>query len=105
MPANQFESVTVSDDAAGIGFTVSKLRSADKGTRCDRVFLTLETGQIRFRTDKTAPTSSVGHIMNIGDTLTLDDHQSITDFLAIKTGATSGALMVTFEYPGSTGGK
>ena len=104
MAANQFESITVADDAAGIGFTEGLLRSEDDSTRCDRVFVTLETGQIRFRTDKVAPTTSEGHLMNVGDTLELNDHQSITDFLAIRATATSGVLKVTFEYPGQRAG-
>ena len=104
MPANQFESITVADDAAGKGFTKTLLRSADDSTRCDRVFMTLETGQIRFRTDKTAPTTSEGHLMNVGDTLELNDHQSIVDFLAIRATATSGVLKVTYEYPGQRAG-
>ena len=102
MPANQDESITVADTA--IGFTEGLLRSEDDSTRCDRVFMTLETGQVRFRTTSDDPTSTEGHLMNVGDTLELNDHQSITDFLAIRTGATSGVLKVTFEYPGQRAG-
>lgn len=51
-----------------------------------------ETAQIRFTCDGvTAPTTTVGRILNPGDTLRL----AITDFSkfkAIRTGATSGTL-------------
>lgn len=98
MPANQYESIDVEDTA--IGFTTALLRSEDDSTRCDRVFITAETAQMRFRYDGTAPTDTEGHLLNVGDPLVLDDHQSITDFKAIRTGSTSGVLKVTFEYPG-----
>lgn len=96
MAVNNYESVTVAD--AAIGLTASLIGASASRTRCERVFATLETGQIRFRYDGTAPAVGEGHIMNIGDTLVLEGHQSVTDFSAIRTGATSGVLKVTFEY-------
>ena len=96
MSANNFESITVADVA--IGITASLVGSSTLRTRCERAFLTLETGQIRFRYDGDDPTSAEGHVMNIGDTLELTGHQSVTDFKAIRTGATSGVLKATCEY-------
>jgi hypothetical protein len=82
------ESVTVG--AAAIGLTAATYRRARKA------FLTLETAQIRFNYDGTTPTSTVGHLMEVGQTLELKNHDEIVNFLAIRTGS-SGTLKVSYE--------
>lgn len=89
-----FESITVTGSA--VGFTAANLKSDT--SKVWKVFLTLETAEIRFRLDGTAPTSAEGHIMSSGDTLELTDPDGISNFKAIKTGGTSGVLKVTYEY-------
>lgn len=59
--------------------------------------MTLETAQIRFTIDGTAPTTSVGHLLNPGEMLKLDSLADITAFRAIRTGATSGSLRCTYS--------
>lgn len=89
-----YESVTVADTA--IGITASKVSPAN-GERAKILFCTLETAQVRFRTDGTDPTSSEGHIINVGDVVTFNSTGDIGRFRAIRTGATSGVLKCTFE--------
>lgn len=57
----------------------------------------LESGQVRYWVDGSVPTATVGHILNVGDSLVVDTPQEIANFLAIRTGGVSGSLPVTYE--------
>ena len=85
-----YESVTVADTAIGL----------TSGTYSDaiRAEMTLETAQIRFRLDGTGPTSSEGHLVEVGDVITLNSAAQIVNFKAIRTGSTSGVLKVTYFH-------
>ena len=84
------ESVTVDATVGGVGLTATTYLRARKA------FLTLETAQIRFTLDGTTVTSSVGHLMEVGQILTLENPDEIRNFRAIRTGS-SGTLKVTYE--------
>ena len=58
------------------------------------LFGPLETAQIRWRDDGTAPTAAVGHLMETGQTLEYDGDLNNIQF--IRTGGTSGSLPVTY---------
>lgn len=83
------EVVTVADSA--IGLTSATYLTATKAE------MTLETAQIRVRKDGSDPTSSVGHIVEVGDLITLISASDIANFKAIRTGSTSGSLTVTYS--------
>jgi len=85
-----YESITVADSA--IGLTAAKYLDAEHAE------MTLETAQIRFRLDGTDPTSSEGHLVEVGDVITLNSAAQISDFSAIRTGSTSGVLKVTYFH-------
>ena len=87
--ASAYESVTVADSA--IGLTSATYLTATKAE------MTLETAQIRVRKDGTNPTSSEGHLVEVGDIITLNSAADIATFKAIRTGATSGVLRVTYS--------
>jgi len=91
--AIQYESITVA--TASIGLTAANL-IADGIVRPKRAYCTLETAQIRFRVDGSAPTTSEGHIMDIGGRLILETHEELKNFRAIRTGATSGVLKCSY---------
>lgn len=92
--AFDYESVTVATVA--IGFTSGTYKPSG-ASRAMRVVCTIETAQIRYRMDGTDPTSSEGHILGDGDTLTVLGTRNIEDFRAIRTGGTSGVIKATFE--------
>ncbi|MEE9354192.1 MAG: hypothetical protein V3U75_01245 [Methylococcaceae bacterium] len=92
--AYDYESITVADTA--IGFTAAKLKPSSTDTP-KAAICTLETGQIRFRTDGSDPTSAEGHLLKIGQQLIVESFDSMKGFRAIRTGATSGVLKVTYE--------
>jgi len=89
-----YESVTVADSA--IGLTVTTFDPGDAPC-AERALVSVETAQIRYQYDGTDPTSSVGHVAEPGDLIELDGNQNIRNFAAIRTGAVSATLRVTYE--------
>lgn len=87
--ASTYESVTVADSA--IGLTSGTYGDATKAE------MTLETAQIRVRKDGSDPTSSEGHIVEIGDVIVLNSAADLATFKAIRTGSTSGVLKITYS--------
>ena len=87
--AYRYESITIADTAIGLTAANIKVNTV-------RVYCTLETAQIRFRTDGTNPTASTGHLLETGAALELYSYDDISKFKAIRTGATSGALQCSY---------
>ena len=84
-----FETVTFA--ATSIGFTAATIRPAGQPvmTVCSGK---LETGQIRIRWDGTAPTATVGALIDIGDIVTVRGTPYLDNFRGIRTGASSGTI-------------
>ena len=82
-----YESKTIAATAVGL----------TSGTYGDatRAEMTLETAQIRIRSDGTAPTSSEGRLVEVGDTIILRSAAQIAAFEAIRTGE-SGVLKIEY---------
>jgi len=89
--ASEHESLTIDDTAGGIALTASKY-----GT-CTKALITVETAQIRFTVDGTAPTATVGHVLNPGDNLDIDSNEDVAAFRAIRTGSISGVIQCTYS--------
>jgi len=91
-----YEAITVADSA--IGFTASILKDNSAPLKdCQRVICTLETASVRYTTDGTTPTTTIGHLLNAGDIVIVQGQPAISNFRAIRTGGTSGSLKCTFE--------
>lgn len=58
--------------------------------------ITTENDTMRFRTDGTAPTSSVGHQVAAGSTLVICGAQNIRLFKAIRSGSSDVVLQVSY---------
>ena len=94
-----YEAITVADSA--IGFTQGKIvpgSGSYEGMSAQEVYCTLETAAIRFTIDGTTPTTSVGHLLNTGDTLKLSNPNMIQNFSAIRTASTNGSLKVSYMF-------
>lgn len=91
-----FEQVTVANSA--IGFTATKITPTG-GPMATQASCRLETAEIRYTVDLTAPTTTVGTLLEPGDTLVLSGHDVLANFKAIRTGATSGVLDCTYSTP------
>lgn len=98
--AVSFETLTVADSAVALAGTTVLPSGKPAADRCVAI---LETAQIRYRTDNTAPTSSVGAIAEVGSKIELVGQNSIRQFKAIRTGSVSGVLNVQCYSGGSTG--
>jgi hypothetical protein len=106
IPAVDFESITVS--TISIGGTTSKLvvqtarGPAVEGQqyidtqRVDEAFFTVETNPIRVRFDGTAPTASVGHLFQPGDTFTVTGYGNVAKVAMIRSGGADATVRVTY---------
>jgi len=94
--AYKFESITVAATAVSLTAANYTTVASEAGQNFRRAVCTVETAQIRFRVDGTAPTSAEGHIANVDDIIKLDRHEASL-FQAIRTGSTSGVLKVSYE--------
>lgn len=92
------EALTIDSTAGGIAFTAATYApTGGVPKRAKRAFVTAETAQMRYTYDGTAPTSTVGHILEAGQSITVEGYTNVSAFRAIRTGGTSGALYVSFE--------
>lgn len=77
--------------------------SLTKPTDAKYCNMRLETAQIRFTLDGvTAPTTTVGRLLEVGEILELESMEEIEAFAAIRTTGVSGVLDV--EYSQDAGG-
>ena len=88
----------ISAGATAIGFTESNYNKAMNGVKmkANSAILTVEVAQVRFRIDGTAPTASIGHVLNANDAYSLLTFEQISNFKAIRTGATNALLTITY---------
>lgn len=86
--ATAYESITVS--SAAIGPTASKIANAPKSAYC-----TVESYSIRFTTDGTTPTSSVGFLVAAGSDFIITN---ATDLAALKMIRVTSDATVQCEY-------
>ena len=86
-----FETITVEDTP--IGLTAAILNASPKPKK---VFITVETAQIRYRMDGTDPEAAVGHIANPMDSIILEGYSQINNFMAIRKETTSGKIQATY---------
>lgn len=93
-----FEQLTVDNTSGGKSFTAAKITPSGQ-MMATTATCRLETAEIRYTIDTTAPTSSVGTLLEPGDTLVLSGHDVLLNFRAIRTGATSGTLDCTYSNP------
>ena len=85
--------VAVTGTAGGLAATLIAPTGQAKMTTC---FLRLETAEIRWTDDgTTVPTSTVGTLLEPGDSLVLNGYANLSQFQAIRTTTTSGQLDAT----------
>lgn len=65
-----YATLTVGSTAVGLDSANPALTA---GATVIGAIITVETDQVRWRADGTAPTSAEGHLMNVGDVLNLTD--------------------------------
>ena len=84
------ERLTVDATAGGVSLTIPTA-----GRYCN---IRLETAQVRFTLDgSTAPTTTVGRLLEVGEMLVLESIEEMEAFAAIRTGAVSGVLDIEYS--------
>jgi hypothetical protein len=95
----KFETLSV-NTAIGISSTLITPTAGDAEYKREPVAALIgpvETDQIRFRTDGTDPTSSVGHLLQVGQTYVMTNGWQVRNFKAIKVTNTA-SVPVTVLY-------
>lgn len=64
-------------------------------TRAQGAVVEVKTESIYYTLNGGTPTSA-DHQLNTGDTVTLNNHQQVANFRAIRTGGTNATLSVTY---------
>ena len=91
MRAAAFEQITVAGTA--VGFTAATIApSGATNTPATMATVTVETAPVRYRTDGTAPTASVGTLLNIGDRITVWGQGDVAAIQFIRTTGTSATI-------------
>jgi hypothetical protein len=94
MSAYGSESLTIANSVKT--FTDAKV-NAGSGRSPFRAVFIIETAQIRYTVDgKTTPTTTVGHLGEIGDIVTILGEHDIENFKAIRVGAVSAVIQPTY---------
>lgn len=93
-----FEQITVDATAGGKGFTAALITPSGQPpmTLVTCRLRTAEVSYLWVDPSKTAVTASVGMLLEPGEIITLTSREQITNFRAIRTGATSGQLDCTY---------
>ena len=86
------EALTIADSA--IAFTSGTIQV--NGVPATKAVFVLETAQVRFTVDGSTVGTATGHLVEIGDVVTITGKHAVKNFSAIRTGATSGAAWVTY---------
>lgn len=96
-----FEQKTIDATAGGVSFTAAKIQPNGSGTNPQATLAVCrqEAAEVRFTIDGTAPTTTVGTLLEIGDWLSINGFDSLLRFRAIRTGATSGQADCTYTAP------
>lgn len=89
-----FETITVS--SASIGFTSATYAPTGQ-TPAFAALVTIETNSVRFRSDGTAPTASVGHIVTANQTIEVCGTDNVKNFRMIRVGSDASATVSYFR--------
>ena len=79
--------------ASSTGLTLTNVLTTPQPSKVE---IFVESAQVRVRVDGTAPTSTVGEVLNPFDRYTLYGPEQAYNFRAIRTGGTSANLHVRY---------
>ena len=85
------ERITVADSVVRLTFS-----NFTSPPLAKTALITVETATIRWLSDGTSPTSTTGNLAYSGDVIRLENQSELWEFRAIRTGATSGVIQVTY---------
>jgi hypothetical protein len=86
-----FESVTVSSTATNINLPTYDIMDIQT-----KAIITVEDANIRFKIDGNNPTTTEGHLADIGDIIKLTSNEEIENFRAISTTSNDATIQVSY---------
>jgi len=89
-----FEQITVSNSVK----TLTESKYVKDNFYAKKALITIESAQVRWTIDGTTPTSSIGHLNNPFDSITLIGTANIKGFKIIRAGATNAKISVTYSF-------
>ena len=94
-----YEKLTVANASKALTATsYAPVSGTLKGRHAKSALINVETAPLRFRLDGTAPTTTEGTLMDIGDTILVRGEFNITNFHAIRTTGTSAVITVQYGF-------
>jgi hypothetical protein len=87
------ETITVAGTAVGVTAATARTAFSDAAKVA---VLSVETAPIRFTVDGTAATTSVGFLLNPGDTVTITGRGDIESLSMIRTTSTSASVQAAY---------
>lgn len=97
------ENITVDNTVGGVAFTASIVSPSGMPYRAQSVNVKVNCAStspcsIRMTLDGTAPTTTVGFLLNEADIITIFNYTNINKARFIRTGANSATLNVIYSY-------
>lgn len=89
------QSLTIGNTVVTLEEAMYKQQSFMKATSAT---ITVEGAPFRYRLAGTPPSTTDGHLVGVGDVITLNDHNEIKGFMAIRTTAVDATCWVTFSF-------
>ena len=88
------ESITVDNTAGGVALTAATIVGSNIA------LLTIEDAPMRYTVNGTAPTTTVGHLVQPGDVIKLGSEDEMRKFRAIRTGGVSAVIKASYGQGG-----
>ena len=92
-PAFAYEVFTVSTTA--LILTAATYAPGDR--KAQTAYITVESNGVNFTYEGTTPTSSVGHNVAAGGSVTISGYKNIQNFKMIRSGGADATVKVTYE--------
>jgi len=93
-----YEALTIDDTAGGVPLTVAKyFTAATSKIVADYAVFAVETAQVRFTVDGTAPTTTVGVLLNPGQMWILSTFEELKNFRMIRVGGSAALKVMYFK--------
>lgn len=91
--AYAYEAITVSTTA--LPCTAAKL--VDGNANAQQIYITVESNAINWTIDGTTPTSTVGHNLTAGSSLTITGNRNIVALKMIRSGGADATVKITYS--------
>lgn len=88
-----YEKMTVTNAVKTL--TAATYVSGDKKARV--AYLSVETNGVNFTYDGTTPSATEGHLLNAGESITINGYANISQFKMFRSGAADATVKVTYE--------